>query len=128
MAESTMPGLPAVRNQFMPEPDLLRELVQPTVNALLTADADAVCGAVYGGARRSAPTSETATASGVGIPAPAPSTSRSPAARRQLLPRLALGATPEGHPAARGGVDLQEPGVSAGGRARRVGGVVPHPS
>jgi putative transposase len=48
MADPTMPGLPAVRNQLMVQPDLLRELVEQTVNALLSADADAVCGAGYG--------------------------------------------------------------------------------
>jgi transposase-like protein len=48
MAESTMPALPAVRNQLVAEPDLLRELVEQTVNALLSADADALCGASYG--------------------------------------------------------------------------------
>jgi transposase-like protein len=48
MADPTMPPLPAVRNQLMLEPDLLRELVQQTVNVLLSADADAACGAEYG--------------------------------------------------------------------------------
>jgi transposase-like protein len=48
MADPTMPPLPAVRNQLMCEPDLLRELVEQTVNALLGADADAVCGAGWG--------------------------------------------------------------------------------
>jgi putative transposase len=48
MADSTLPGLPAIRNQLAAEPDLLRLLVEQTVNALLSADADAVCGAEYG--------------------------------------------------------------------------------
>ena len=48
MAEPTLPGLPAIRNQLAAEPDLLRLLVEQTVNALLSADADAVCGAEYG--------------------------------------------------------------------------------
>jgi transposase-like protein len=48
MADPTMPGLPAVRNQLLAEPDLLRELVTQSVNALLSADADAVCGAAWG--------------------------------------------------------------------------------
>jgi putative transposase len=48
MADPTMPGLPAVRKQLVAEPDLLRELVERTVNALLSADADAACGAAYG--------------------------------------------------------------------------------
>ncbi len=47
MAEPTMPGLPVLRNQLEAQPDLLRELVERTVNALLSADADAVCGADY---------------------------------------------------------------------------------
>jgi transposase-like protein len=48
MADPTMPALPAVRNQLVVQPDLLRELVEQTINALLSADADAVCGAGYG--------------------------------------------------------------------------------
>jgi transposase-like protein len=48
MADATMPGLPAVRNPLEAQPDLLRELVEQTVNALLSADADALCGAPYG--------------------------------------------------------------------------------
>src|SRR6476469_4932507 len=48
MADVTLPGLPAIRNQLAAEPDLLRLLVEQTVNALLSADADAVCGAEYG--------------------------------------------------------------------------------
>ena len=48
MADATMPGLPAVRNPLEAQPDLLRELVEQTVNALLSAEADALCGAPYG--------------------------------------------------------------------------------
>src|SRR5262245_60760177 len=48
MADPTMPGLPAVRKQLEAEPDLLRELVRQTINALLSADADAACGAGWG--------------------------------------------------------------------------------
>jgi transposase-like protein len=48
MADPTMPALPAVRNPFEAQPDLLRELVEQTVNALLSAEADALCGAPYG--------------------------------------------------------------------------------
>jgi putative transposase len=48
MADNTMPGLPAVRNLVAGDPDLLRGLVEQTVNALLSADADAVCGADWG--------------------------------------------------------------------------------
>ena len=48
MADPTMPALPAVRNQLLNEPDLLRALVEQTVNAILSEEADAVCGARYG--------------------------------------------------------------------------------
>jgi transposase-like protein len=48
MADPTMPGLPAIRNQLVSEPDLLRSLVEQTVNAILSEDADAICGAAYG--------------------------------------------------------------------------------
>jgi putative transposase len=48
MADHTLPGLPAVRNLIAADPDLLRGLVEQTVNALLSADADALCGADYG--------------------------------------------------------------------------------
>ena len=48
MADHTLPGLPAVRNLVAGDPDLLRGLVEQTVNALLSADADALCGADYG--------------------------------------------------------------------------------
>jgi len=48
MADATMPGLPAMRNPLADQPDLLRALVEQTVNALLSAEADEVCGAAYG--------------------------------------------------------------------------------
>jgi putative transposase len=48
MADHTLPGLPPVRNPLAAEPDLLRALVEQTVNALLSADADARCGADWG--------------------------------------------------------------------------------
>ena len=48
MADPTMPALPAVRNQLLSEPDLLRSLVEQTVNAILSEQADAVCGAGWG--------------------------------------------------------------------------------
>jgi putative transposase len=48
MADNTLPGLPAIRNLVAADPDLLRGLVEQTVNALLSADADAVCGADWG--------------------------------------------------------------------------------
>jgi transposase-like protein len=48
MADATMPGLPATRNPLADQPDLLRALIEQTVNALLSAEADEVCGAAYG--------------------------------------------------------------------------------
>ena len=48
MADATMPGLPAIRNPLVDEPDLLRSLVEQTVNAILSEEADALCGAPYG--------------------------------------------------------------------------------
>ena len=48
MAELTMAGLPAERNPLAAQPDVLRQLVEQTVNALLSAEADALCGAGYG--------------------------------------------------------------------------------
>ncbi|MDX6402341.1 MAG: putative transposase [Gaiellaceae bacterium] len=48
MADNTMPGLPQIRNLVAGDPDLLRGLVEQTVNALLSADADALCGADWG--------------------------------------------------------------------------------
>ncbi len=48
MADPTMPALPAVRNQLVDEPDLLRSLVEQTVNQILSAQADGLCGAGWG--------------------------------------------------------------------------------
>jgi putative transposase len=48
MADTTMPGLPQIRNLVAADADLLRGLVEQTVNALLSADADGVCGADWG--------------------------------------------------------------------------------
>ena len=59
-------------------PDLLRELLATFINTLLSAEADAVCGAEYGTASaRSGPTAATATGTATSTPAPAPSMSRS---------------------------------------------------
>src|SRR5919204_2812563 len=53
MAESTMPGMDVIRKQLVDEDgDLLRELVHGVVHALMSAEADAACGAEYGGGRR----------------------------------------------------------------------------
>ena len=48
MADPTMPALPAVRNQLLNEPDLLRSLVEQTVNQILSVEADGLCGAGWG--------------------------------------------------------------------------------
>jgi putative transposase len=47
MADPTMPALPAMRNLLVDQPDLLRSLVEQTVNAILSEQADGVCGADY---------------------------------------------------------------------------------
>ena len=61
------------------EPDLLRALLTTFVQALMCAEADAVCGAEYGAAqRRSGPTPATATGTATATPGPAPSMWRSP--------------------------------------------------
>ena len=59
-------------------PDLLRELLGSFINTLLSAEADAVCGAEYGLSSRSGLTGATVTGIGTSTPAPAPWTSRSP--------------------------------------------------
>ena len=60
-------------------PDLLRELLTTFINTLMSAEADAVCGAAYGtSSARSGPTGATATGTGTSTPAPAPWTWRSP--------------------------------------------------
>src|SRR4029079_4754479 len=48
MADPTMPALPAVRNLLEQQPDLLRALVEQTINTFLAPEADALCGAPYG--------------------------------------------------------------------------------
>ena len=48
MADPTMPALSAVRNQLIDEPDLLRGLIEQTVNQILSAQADGLCGAGWG--------------------------------------------------------------------------------
>ena len=64
-------------------PDLLRELLGTFINTLLSAEADAVCGAEYGTMHaRSGSTGATATGTATSTPAPAPSTSRSPSCGR----------------------------------------------
>jgi putative transposase len=49
MADVTMPGLDVIRKQLVEQDgDLLRELVSGVVAALMSAEADAACGAEYG--------------------------------------------------------------------------------
>ncbi len=59
-------------------PDLMRELLGTFINALLSAQADSVCGAEYG-TRSRGPRQQPqrATGTGTSTPAPAPSTWRS---------------------------------------------------
>lgn len=55
-------------------PDMMRTLLQTMINALLSADADAVCGAEWGQTSPSAPRSATATVAAPWTPVPARST------------------------------------------------------
>src|SRR5204863_2035230 len=49
MADVTMPGMDVIRKQLVDgDGDLLRELVSGVVAALMSAEADAICGATYG--------------------------------------------------------------------------------
>jgi transposase-like protein len=49
MADVTMPGMDVIRKQLVDaDSDLLRELVSGVVDALMSAEADAACGAEYG--------------------------------------------------------------------------------
>ncbi len=54
-------------------PDLMRQMLTTFINALMSAEAEAVCGAEYGQISADRINSGT----GISIPAPAPSTSRS---------------------------------------------------
>ena len=84
-------------------PDLLRELMQGFVNALLSADADSVCGAAYG-ARDAGPHQppQRLPATATWTPGSGPWRWRCPSCGGLLLPGLAAGAPPPG----RGGADL----------------------
>jgi len=53
-------------------PDLMRELLTTFVNALLSAEADAVCGASYGARTPTGPTPATATGAAISTPGWAP--------------------------------------------------------
>src|SRR5438128_9599904 len=58
-------------------PDLLRELLQAFVNTLMSAEADAVCGAAYGQSSPERVNHATATVPASSTPAPACSSCRS---------------------------------------------------
>jgi hypothetical protein len=60
------------------EPDLLRSMLKSFVRALMSAEADAICGARTAPGPRSGPTPETGTGPGSGTPVPARWRSRSP--------------------------------------------------
>jgi transposase-like protein len=62
-------------------PDLLREMMTTFLNTLMSAEADAICGAPYGTHSPSAATSATATGRGSSTPAPARWSWRSPKLR-----------------------------------------------
>lgn len=53
-------------------PDLLRSMLTTFVNALMSAEADAICGAPYGCRARIGSMSETVTGTGTSIPGPGP--------------------------------------------------------
>ncbi len=63
-------------------PDLMRHLLGTVINSLLSAEADAVCGAEGSAPPRNVSTSATATGTGTWIPGSARSTSRSPSCAR----------------------------------------------
>ena len=68
------------------EPDLLRTMLSTFVQALMLAEADAICGAPYGERGRSGPTPAMATGPGTSTPGPARWRSRSPSCGRAYFP------------------------------------------
>ncbi len=78
MVEHTMDVSGWLRKQLEEaHPDLLRAMVKEMAEALMSADADVVCGAgATGSARRSGSTAVTATASATGTPGSVRSSSR----------------------------------------------------
>src|SRR3954463_6939249 len=87
-------------------PDLLRQMLTTFINTLMSAEADAVCGAEYG-TRSAERTKSPQRLPGPRVRHPGrhPSGGDSQAAQRQLLPRLAARAPPAGRAGAdhRGG-------------------------
>jgi hypothetical protein len=77
-------------------PDLLRQMVRIFAEALMSADADAVCGAAYGSAALTGGTFATATGAGAGTPGRQHRAGGAEAAGGQLLPRLVARAAPAG--------------------------------
>ena len=134
-AETNPNDLPAVLEQLQQaDPDLLRAMLTAFVQTLMSADADAVCGAEYG--IRSPDrmnSSQRLPAPGVGHPGRHDRARDPENARGQLLPRLAAGAPQTRrtgvdhggrHLLSARGVDaadgeLVERSVSAGCRSRR---------
>jgi hypothetical protein len=94
MADPTMHALPAARNFLISEPDLLRGLVGHTVNALLSEQVDALCGAGWGERSPERTNQRTATARALGYPFRHDRPEAAKAARGQLLPRLAARPSP----------------------------------
>jgi hypothetical protein len=64
------------------EPDLLRSMLSTFVQALMSAEADAICGAPTASGRRGGPTPATATELGTSTPGPGRWRSRSPSCGR----------------------------------------------
>ena len=89
--------LSAVLDQLQQaEPDLLRSMLTAFVQALMSADADAVCGAEFGIRSRIGPTAAMAIDSGSGTPGPARSSWRFPSCGRART-------SPTGHSSAASG-------------------------
>ncbi len=83
MVEPTMDTNGWLRKQLeQASPDLLRAMVQDFAEALMGAEADALCGASYGERSPERVIAETATASVTGTRASARSSSRSPSSGR----------------------------------------------
>ena len=85
------------------EPDLLRSMLSTFVQALMSAEADAICGAGYGERSPGRTNSRNGYGPGTSTPAPARSRSRSRSSRGLLLPGLA----PRASSACRAGTDYR---------------------
>ena len=88
MVEHTMDVSVWLRKQLQEaHPDLLRAMVKEFAEALMSADADAVCGAGWASGRRSGSIDVTATGSVTGTPGWARSSSRSRSSGRAATSR-----------------------------------------